>query len=106
MSSVVEVIHLLLAFLGQLNCQHVHRQVVLGLGLVEVFLIDVVTGNLGYMSGQQTQRVIVNTEGTNVMATLLAETSLVFVLKIGNGKYFDQVHNTDCSEIKKCCKKI
>lgn len=82
MSSVVEVIHLLLAFLGQFNRQHVYRQVVFGLGLVEVLLVDVVTGDLGYMSGQQTQRVVIDAEGTDVMATLLAETSLVFVLKI------------------------
>ncbi len=81
MSSVVEVVHLLLAFLGQFNCQHVDWQVVLGLGLVEVFFIDVVTGNPSCISSQQDQWVIINTEGTDVVATLLAETSLVFVLK-------------------------
>lgn len=81
MGSVVEVVHLLLAFLGQFNCQHVDWQVELGLGLVEVFFIDVVTGDSGCISSQQDQWVIINTEGTNVVATLLAETSLVFVLK-------------------------
>lgn len=85
MSSVVKVIHLLLAFLGKFNCQHVDWQVVLGLGLVEVLLVDVVTGDLGCISGQHNQWVVFNTEGTNMMATLLAETSLVFVLKIWDG---------------------
>lgn len=81
-SSVVEVIHLLLAFLGKFNCQHVYWKVVLGLGLVEVLLIDVVTGDLGYVSGQHDQWVVLNTEGTNVMTALLTETSLVLVLEI------------------------
>lgn len=82
MSSVVEVIHLPLAFLGKFNCQHVYWQVELGLGLVEVLLIHIVTGDPGCISGQHNQWVVVNTEGTNMMATLLAETSLVFVLKM------------------------
>lgn len=85
-SSVVEVIHLLLAFLGKLNCQHVYWQVELGLGLVEVFLIDVVTGDPCCVSSQQNQRVVINAEGTDMMATLLAETSLVFVLKSWGAK--------------------
>lgn len=78
---VVEVVHLLLAFLGQFNCQHVNWQVELGLGLVEVLLIYVVAGDLCCMSSQQDQRVIIDTEGTDVMATLLAVTGLVFVLE-------------------------
>ena len=44
---VVEVIDLDLAFLGQLNCQHVHWQVELGLGLVEILLVQGITGNPG-----------------------------------------------------------
>lgn len=78
---VVEVVHLLLAFLGKFNCQHVNRQVELGLGLVEVLLIDVVAGDLCCMSSQQNQRVIIDTEGADVMTTLLAVTGLVFVLE-------------------------
>lgn len=77
----MEVVHLPLAFLGKLNCQHVYWQVELGLGLVKVFFVNVVTGDFCYVSSQQNQRVIVNTEGTNVMATLLPESSFVFVLK-------------------------
>jgi len=46
MSSVVEIVHLLLAFLGQLEVQHVHWQVELGLGLVEVLLVQSITGDL------------------------------------------------------------
>ena len=44
-SSVVEVVDLDLAFLGQLNGQHVHWEVELGLGLVEVLLIQGITSN-------------------------------------------------------------
>lgn len=106
MGSVVEVIHLPLAFLGKLNCQHVYGQVELGLSLVEVLLIDVVTGDLCCMSGQQNQWVVVNTEGTNVMATLLAETSLVFVLKSWGANIFDQFHNANCGEIKEMLQKL
>ena len=47
MSPVVEVIDLNLAFLGQLKTQHVHRKVELGLGLVEVLLVQSITGDLG-----------------------------------------------------------
>ena len=46
-SPVVEVVDLDLAFLGQFNIQHVHGQVELGLGLVEVLLVQSVTGNPG-----------------------------------------------------------
>ena len=82
MGSVVEVIDLDLAFLGMLKTQHVHRQVEPGLGLVEVLLVDVVTRDLGDMSSQHDQRVILHTASTDMMAALLAETSLVLVLKI------------------------
>ena len=44
---VVEVIDLDLAFLGQLNCQHVHWEVELGLGLVEILLVKGITSNPG-----------------------------------------------------------
>ena len=47
MSSVVEIIDLDLAFFGQFKIQHVHWQVELGLGLVEVLLVQGITGNLG-----------------------------------------------------------
>ena len=46
-SPVVEIIDLHLAFLGQFNGQHVHWEVELGLGLVEVLLVQSITGNLG-----------------------------------------------------------
>ncbi len=45
--SVVVIIDLDLAFLGQFKLQHVHWQVELGLGLVEVLLVQGITGNLG-----------------------------------------------------------
>ena len=45
--SVVVIIDLNLAFLGQFKLQHVHWQVELGLGLVEVLLVQGITGNLG-----------------------------------------------------------
>lgn len=41
------IVHLLLAFLGQLKLQHVHWQLELGLGLVEVLLVQSIAGNLG-----------------------------------------------------------
>lgn len=81
MSPVVEVVHLLLALFGQFKSQHVHGQVVLGLGLVKVLLINVVTGDSCCVGSQHDQRVIVNTEGADVMAALLAESRFVFVLK-------------------------
>ena len=49
-SPVVEVIDLNLAFLGQLNSEHIYWEVELCLGLIEVFLVDIVTGDLGCMS--------------------------------------------------------
>lgn len=81
MSPVVEVVHLLLAFLGKLNCQHIYWQVELGLRLVEVLFVNVVTGDSCCVSSQHNQRVIVDTESTNVMATLLSESSFVLVLE-------------------------
>lgn len=97
--SVVEVIDLDLTFLGQLNSQHVDWQVELGLSLLEVLLIDVVTGDPGCVSSQQDQWVIVHTEGANVVATLLAETSLVFVLKRWGCKYFNKCYIVSLMEI-------
>lgn len=77
----------MLAFLGQFDGQHVHWEVVLGLSLVELGLIDVVAGDLAPMSSQQNQWVVLDAEGTNVMTALLAETSLVFVLKMEKTNY-------------------
>lgn len=81
MGPVLEVVHLLLAFLGKLNCQHIYWQVELGLGLVKVLLVNVVAGDSCCVSGQHNQRVVINTQGANVMAALLPEPSFVFVLK-------------------------
>lgn len=83
-SSVVEVVHLLLAFLSQFDRQHVYWEVVLGFGLVIFLFIFIVTGNIGYMGSQHEQWVIFNAQSTNMMAALLPETSLVFVLKTQN----------------------
>ncbi len=44
--SVVGIIDLDLALLGQLKGQQVRWEVVLGLGLVEVFLVKSITSNL------------------------------------------------------------
>ena len=79
-SSVVEVVNLDLAFLGQLNGQHVHWKVELGLGLVEVLLVQGITSILGGVQSQHEQRVTLDVEGTNVMANLLAVSCLVLVL--------------------------
>ena len=46
-SDVVGVVDLNLVLLGQFKGQHVHWQVELGLGLVEVLLVQGITGNLG-----------------------------------------------------------
>ena len=81
LGSVVGVICLELTFLGQFNCQHVHWKVELGLGLVEVLLVQDITGNLGRVDRQHAQRVILDGACTNVVATLVTEASLVFVLK-------------------------
>ena len=43
--SVVEIIDLDLTFLGQLKRQQVHWEVELGLGLVEVLLVESITSN-------------------------------------------------------------
>ena len=80
-SPVVEIIDLNLAFLGQFEIQHVDWQVELGLGLVEVLLVQDITGNLGRVDRQHAQRVILDGACTNVVATLVTEASLVFVLK-------------------------
>lgn len=77
---VEDVIHLVLAFLGQLKGHHVHRQFVLGLGFVEVLLIHVVTGDPGCVGSQHKQRIVLNTECPDVVSTLLAEASLVLIL--------------------------
>ena len=44
---VVGVVDLNLVLLGQFKGKHVHWQVELGLGLVEVLLVQGITGNLG-----------------------------------------------------------
>jgi len=46
-SDVVGVVDLNLVLLGQLKGQHVHWQVELGLGLVEVLLVQSITGDPG-----------------------------------------------------------
>ena len=44
---VVGMVDLNLVLLGQFESQHVHWKVELGLGLVEVLLVQGITGNLG-----------------------------------------------------------
>jgi len=90
-SPVVEVVDLLLALLGQLEVQHVHRQVELGLGLVEVLLVEGVTGDLGRVHSQHDQRVVVDAEGSNVVAHLLAVPCVVLVLCVEKGSCFRNV---------------
>lgn len=46
-SSVVKIVYLDLAFLGQFKIQHVHWEMELGLGLVEILLVQHITGDLG-----------------------------------------------------------
>ena len=46
-SSVVEVVDLNLVLLAQLKGHHVQWEMELGLGLVEVLLVQSITGNLG-----------------------------------------------------------
>ena len=82
---VVGLVDLALAFLGQRDTQHVHWQVELCLGLVELLLVHVVTEDLGCISGQHDQLVVFDAECTDLIATLLAETGLVFVLKTWDG---------------------
>ena len=77
---VVEVIDLDLAFLGQLNCQHVHWQVELGLRLVEILFVQGLTGDLGWVHSQHDQRVVKHTECSDVVAHLLAVALQVLVL--------------------------
>jgi len=77
---VVGVVDLDLALLGQFNTQHVHWQVELGLGLVEVLLVEDVTGDLSRVHSQHDQRVVPDTEGSDVVAHLLTVPCLVLVL--------------------------
>ena len=81
LGSVVGVICLVLTFLGQFKLQHVHWQVELGLDLVVILLVGVVTLDPGCVGGQHATIVILNAEGSNVVATLVSEASLVFVLE-------------------------
>jgi len=90
-SPVVEVVDLLLALLGQLDGQHVRRQVELGLVHVEVLLVDVVAGDLGCVGGQHHQRVVPHAERADVVAALLAVAGLVFVLNVLEWKKFGLV---------------
>lgn len=76
---------------------------ILGLGLVELLLIDIVTGDFGNMSSQHDQWVILNTEGTNMMAALLAETSLVFVLEVSLKNVHQFYHIEFCTIIFQMC---
>jgi hypothetical protein len=74
-SSVGEFLDLELAFLGQVDGHQ------LGLGEVEVLLVVNITGDPGCIGGQHKQRVILNAQGSNMVATLIAEAGLVLVLK-------------------------
>lgn len=88
-SSVVEIINLDLALLGQLKTEHIYREMELGLGLVEVLLVESVTSNLSRVDGQHNQWVIIHTESPNVVAHLLAVGSFVLVLeRKRNGELF------------------
>ena len=79
--SVVEIVDLFLALLGQLNIKHVYREVELGLGLFKVLLVEIVTSNLNSVRSQHNQWIILDTEGSDVVSLLLAVTCFVFVLK-------------------------
>ena len=52
--SVVEIVDLFLALLGQLNIKHVYREVELGLGLFEVLLVKSITSNPSLASNSKT----------------------------------------------------
>ena len=75
------IIDLFLILFSQLKGHHVHRKIELCLGLVEVLLVKIITGNFGRVQGQHEQWIILDTAGSNVMANLLAVAGLVLVLK-------------------------
>ena len=79
--SVVEIVDLFLALLGQLNIKHVYREVELGLGLFKVLLVEIVTSNLNSVRSQHNQWIILDTEGSDVVAHLLAVTCFVLILE-------------------------
>ncbi|KAF3843599.1 hypothetical protein F7725_002448 [Dissostichus mawsoni] len=81
---VVGVVDLDLAFLGQLDTQHVHWQIELGLGLVEVLLVQSVTGNLCRVHSQNDQRVVFDAEGSDVVAHLLTHETEIKTIKQGS----------------------
>jgi len=74
------VVDLDLALLGQFELQHVHRQLELGLGVVEVLLVEDVAGDPGRVQSQHDERVVPDAEGSDVVAHLLAVTLQVLVL--------------------------
>jgi len=80
-SPVVEVVDLDLALLGQLEVQHVRRQVELGLGLVEVLLVEGVTGDPGRVHSQHDERVVLDAAGADVVAHLFTVPCVVLVLQ-------------------------
>ena len=77
---VGDFLHVALGCLGQLKGNHVHRQFVLGLGLVEVLLVHVGAEDLGCIRSHHKQWIILNTECSDVVSTLLAEAGLVLIL--------------------------
>ena len=77
---VGDFLHVALGCLGQVKGNHVYGQFVLGLGLVEVLLVQVGAEDLGGIGGHHKQRIILNTQGSNVVSALLAEAGLVLIL--------------------------
>ena len=88
LGSVVEIVDLFLALLGQLNIKHVYREVELGLGLVEVLLVKSITSNPSTVYSQHEQWIILHAVSSNVMTDLLAVAGFVLVLwkKLMKGK--------------------
>ena len=88
LGSVVEIVDLFLALLGQLNIKHVYREVELGLGLFEVLLVKSITSNPSTVYSQHEQWIILHAVSSNVMTDLLAVAGFVLVLwkKLMKGK--------------------
>lgn len=88
-SDVVGVVDLDLVLLGQLKGHHVHRQVELGLGLVEVLLVQGVAGDPGRVESQHEQRVVLDAASADVVAHLLTVPCVVLVLEDKLNQYID-----------------
>ncbi len=78
--SVVGIIDLDLALLGQLKREQVRWEVELSLGFVKIFLVEKITSNLAGVQSQHDQGIIVDAEGSNVVPLLLPVSNFVLVL--------------------------